>query len=392
MRIQEYQTKQFFKQYSIPVLDSCVVESSEEVKEALKKVGGNLWAVKAQVLAGGRGKAGGVKITKSPEEAEATAKALLGKKLVTHQTGPEGEIVRKLLIEKGCEIEKEYYLSLLVDTETSRIIFMVSQAGGMDIEETAQTNPEKIYKISIHPSFGFQPYQSWSLAQALNISKKAEVMKLHSLFQQLYRLFVEKDGSLLEINPLIKTSQGEFIALDGKMSFDENALYRHSDLMALSQAELKPDYEREAARQGLALIKLEGNIGCMVNGAGLAMATMDMIKLHGGSPANFLDVGGGAEQEKVVKAFEIILSFPQVQAVLVNIFGGIMKCDIIASGLVQAVKQVGLKVPVVVRLEGTRSAEGLKLLRDSGLSLIPSESLDEAARKVVEVAGVHSGQ
>lgn len=392
MRIQEYQAKQFFKQYSIPVLDSLVVETPEGVKEALKKLGGSIWAVKAQVLAGGRGKAGGVKITKSPEEAETAAKNLLGKRLVTHQTGPEGELVRKLLIEKGCEIEKEYYLSLLVDTEVSRIIFMVSEAGGMDIEETARTTPEKIYKISIHPSLGFQPYQSWSLAQALNISKKEEVMKLHSLFQQLYRLFVEKDGSLLEVNPLIKTTAGELIALDGKMSFDENALYRHSDLKILSREEPKPDYEMKAAKEGLALIKLEGNIGCMVNGAGLAMATMDMIKLHGGSPANFLDVGGGAEQEKVVKAFEIILSFPQVQAVLVNIFGGIMKCDIIASGLIQAVKQVGLKVPVVVRLEGTRSAEGLKLLRDSGLSLIPSESLDEAARKVVEVAGGHSGQ
>ena len=392
MRIQEYQAKQFFKQYSIPVLDSYVVETAEEVKAAIRKLGGNLWAVKAQVLAGGRGKAGGVKITKSLEEVETVARELLGKQLVTHQTGPEGELVRKVLIEKGCEIEKEYYISLLVDPEVSRTIFMVSEAGGMDIEETAQTAPEKIYKTSIHPFVGFQSYQIWALAQALNISKKEELAKLTPIFQQLYKLFVEKDGSLLEINPLIKTTQGEFIALDGKMSFDENALYRHSDLKTMAQAEPKPDYEKEAAKYGLALIKLEGNIGCMVNGAGLAMATMDMIKLHGGSPANFLDVGGGAEQEKVARAFEIILSFQQVQAVLVNIFGGIMKCDIIASGLIQAVQQVGLKVPTVVRLEGTRATEGLKLLRESGLNLIPSESLDEAARKVVEVAGGHSGK
>ena len=392
MRIQEYQAKQFFKQYSIPVLDSCIVESPAEVKEAIKKLSGSLWAVKAQVLAGGRGKAGGVKIVKSLEEAEAATKGLLGKQLVTHQTGSEGELIRKVLIEKGCEIEKEYYLSLLVDPEMSRTIFMVSAAGGMDIEETAQTAPEKIYKTSIHPFVGFQSYQTWNLAKALDISKKEELSQLTSIFQQLYQLFVEKDGSLLEINPLIKTPHGELIALDGKMSFDENALYRHSDLKALAQTELKPDYEMEAAKYGLALIKLEGNIGCMVNGAGLAMATMDMIKLHGGSPANFLDVGGGAEKEKVAKAFEIILSFPQVQAVLVNIFGGIMKCDIIASGLIQAVKQVGLKVPVVVRLEGTRSAEGLKLLKESGLNLIPSDSLDGAAQKVVEVASGHSGK
>lgn len=392
MRIQEYQAKQFFKQYSIPVLDSCVVESPEEVKAAIKKLGGSLWAVKAQVLAGGRGKAGGVKIVKSSEEAEVATRELLGKRLVTHQTDSEGELVRKILIEKGCEIEKEYYLSLLVDPEVSRTVFMVSAAGGMDIEETAQTTPEKIYKTSIHPFVGFQSYQIWDLAKALDISKKEELSQLTSIFQKLYQLFVEKDGSLLEINPLIKTTQREFIALDGKMSFDENALYRHSYLKALAQTEPKPDYEMEATKYGLALIKLEGNIGCMVNGAGLAMATMDMIKLHGGSPANFLDVGGGAEKGKVAKAFEIILSFPQVQAVLVNIFGGIMKCDIIASGLIQAVKQVGLKVPVVVRLEGTRSTEGLKLLRESGLNLIPSDSLDGAARKVVEVAGGHSGK
>ena len=392
MRIQEYQAKQFFKQYSIPVLDSCVVDTAGKVKTAIHKLGGNLWAVKAQILAGGRGKAGGVKITKNPEEAEKAARDLLGKQLITPQTGPEGELVREVLIEMGCEIEKEYYISLLMDPEVSRISFMVSEAGGMDIEETAQTAPEKIYKTSIHPFLGLQSYQAWTLAQALNISGKEEVARLTSIFQQLYKLFVEKEGSLLEINPLVKTTKGEFIALDGKMSFDENALYRHSDLKALARAELKPNYEMEASKYGLSLIKLEGNIGCMVNGAGLAMATMDMIKLHGGSPANFLDVGGGAEQEKVAKAFEIILGFPQVQAVLVNIFGGIMKCDIIASGLIQAVRQVGLKVPVVVRLEGTRSAEGLKLLKESGLNLIPSENLDEAARKVVEVASVDSGK
>lgn len=392
MQVQEYQAKQLFKQYSIPVLDSYTVSTLEEAQEAVKKLGGNIWAVKAQVLAGGRGKAGGVKIAKSSEEVLSAVQELLGKRLVTHQTSSQGELVQKVLIEKGCDIEKEYYLSLLVDPEISQTVFIVSEAGGMDIEETARTTPEKIYKIPIHPLFGFQTYQAWPLARALNIEKKEEVMKLTSLFQELYRLFEEKDGSLLEVNPLVKDKRGEFIALDGKMSFDENALYRHSDLQALSEEEPKPDYEREAAAQGLALIKLEGNIGCMVNGAGLAMATMDMIKLHGGSPANFLDVGGGAEKEKVVKAFEIILGFPQVKAVLVNIFGGIMKCDIISAGLIQAVQEIKLKVPIVIRLEGTRSKEGLKLLRESKLNLISTESLDEAARKVVEVAGGHSGQ
>ena len=392
MQVQEYQAKQLFKQYSVPVLDSCVVKTAEEAREAIRKLGGSLWAVKAQILAGGRGKAGGVKIAKSPEEVLSAVQELLGKHLITHQTGSKGELVRKVLIEKGCSIEREYYLSLLVDPEVSQTIFMVSEAGGMDIEETARTTPEKIYKIPVHPLFGFQSYQVWPVVRALNIVKKEEVAKLTTLLQQLYRLFMEKDGSLLEINPLVKDSRGEFIALDGKMSFDENALYRQSDLKALAEEEPKPDYEREAAKNGLALIKLEGNIGCMVNGAGLAMATMDMIKLHGGSPANFLDVGGGAEKEKVAKAFEIILSFSQVKAVLVNIFGGIMKCDIISAGLIQAVRQVKLQVPVVIRLEGTRSKEGLKLLQESKLNLISTESLNEAARKVVEVAGGHSGK
>ena len=392
MQIQEYQAKQLFKQYSLPVLDSSIVSTLEEAREAVRKLGGNIWAVKAQILAGGRGKAGGVKIAKSSEEVLSAVQALLGKRLVTHQTSSQGELVKKVLIEKGCDIEKEYYLSLLVDPEISQTIFMVSEAGGMDIEETARATPEKICKIPIHPLIGFQTYQAWSLAQALNISKKEEVVRLTLLLQQLYRLFEEKDGSLLEINPLVKDKRGEFIALDGKMSFDENALYRHSDLRALAEEEPKPDYEKEAKAQGLALIKLEGNIGCMVNGAGLAMATMDIIKLHGGSPANFLDVGGGAEKEKVAKAFEIILGFPQVKAVLVNIFGGIMKCDIISAGLIQAVQEIKLKVPVVIRLEGTRSKEGLKLLRESKLDLISTESLDEAARKVVEVADGHSGK
>ena len=391
MRVQEYQAKQLFKQYSIPVLDSQTAETPEEAGRSARLLGDGLKAVKAQILAGGRGKAGGVKVAKSPEEVETFARDLFGKRLITHQTGPEGELVQKILIEKGAEIEKEYYLSLLVDPEISQTVFMVSPAGGMDIEETARTSPEKITKIPVHPLLGFQSYQVWLTARALGVSKKEDMKKLLPILQNLYRLFVEKDVSLLEINPLIRDRQGNFIALDGKMTFDENALYRHSDLKTWAGEELKPDYERMAEKHGLALIKLKGNIGCMVNGAGLAMATMDMIKLHGGAPANFLDVGGGAETEKVAKAFEIILGFSEVRAVLINIFGGIMKCDIIADGLVRAVRRVGLKVPVVVRLEGTRAQEGRQLLKESRLNLIPSESLNEAALKVVEMANGSTG-
>ena len=392
MRVQEYQAKQLFKRYSIPVLDSQTVEAPEEAVRSARLLDGGIYAVKAQILAGGRGKAGGVKIAKSPEEVEAFTRDLLGKRLVTHQTGPEGELVRKVLIEKGVEIEKEYYLSLLVDPEIGQTVFMISPAGGMDIEETARTSPEKITKIPVHPLLGFQSYQVWPAVRALGVSKKEDVKKLLPILQNLYRLFVEKDASLLEINPLIRDCQGNFIALDGKMTFDENALYRHSDLKIWAGEELKPDYEKTAEKYGLAFIKLEGNIGCMVNGAGLAMATMDMIKLHGGAPANFLDVGGGAETEKVAKAFEIILGFSEVRAVLINIFGGIMKCDIIADGLVRAVRRVGLKVPVVVRLEGTRAQEGRRLLKESRLNLIPSESLNEAALKVVEMANGSTGE
>ena len=391
MRVQEYQAKQLFKQYSIPVPDSQTAKTPEEAEKSARLLGSGIQAVKAQILAGGRGKAGGVKITRSPEEVKAASRDLLGKRLVTPQTGPEGELVRKVLIEKGVEIEKEYYLSLLADPEISQAVFMVSSAGGMDIEETARISPEKITKIPVHPLLGFQSHQVWLMARALGVSEKEAVKKLLAVLQNLYRLFVEKDAGLLEINPLIRDRQGNFIALDGKMTFDENALYRRPDLKVWADEEIKPDYEREAEKYGLALIKLKGNIGCMVNGAGLAMATMDMIKLHGGAPANFLDVGGGAETEKVAKAFEIILGFSEVRAVLINIFGGIMKCDIIADGLVRAVRQVGLKVPVVVRLEGTRAKEGREILKKSKLNLISSESLNEAALKVVETANSSSG-
>ena len=384
MRVQEYQAKSFFKRYSIPVLDSHTVGTPDKAEKAARRLGGKTWAVKAQILAGGRGKSGGVKIVHSPEEVRSAAAELLGKNLVTPQTGPEGEKVEKILIEKGCEIEKEYYVSLLADPEVSRPVFMVSEAGGMDIEKTALETPEKIYKESVHPFFGFLSCQAWSLGRALGFTKKEDTAKLIPIFQGLYKLFVEKDVSLLEINPLIKSKGGDLIALDGKMSFDDNALYRHPDLELLAQQELKEEHEILAKKHGLSLIKLEGNIGCMVNGAGLAMATMDMIKLHGGAPANFLDVGGGAETEKVATAFKIILKFPNVKAVLINIFGGIMKCDIIAEGLIRAVRKVGLTVPVVVRLEGTRSREGLELLKASGLNLIPSDNLNSAGKKVVE--------
>ncbi len=386
MNLQEYQAKSFFKSYNIPVLKSQVAETSKEAKKAAQQLGGDLWVVKAQVLAGGRGKGGGIKQVKSLEEVEQVADSLLGKNLVTPQTTKEGELVKKVLIETACSIEKEYYLSLLINPQDSRVAFIVSPEGGMDIEEVSAKHPEKILTEKVHPFFGFQSYQAWSIGEFLGFSKKEEISQIFTICQGLYNLFMEKDATLLEINPLVKDTKGQLIALDGKMSLDENALYRHKDLENIFSLQEKKESEEKASEYGLSFIELDGDIGCMVNGAGLAMATMDIIKIYGGNPANFLDVGGGADETKVKKAFEIILQSKEVKSILVNIFGGIMRCDVIASGLIKAVKEVGLKVPVVIRLEGTKSKEGLKLLEAAKLDLITAKSLDEAAEKVVEIS------
>ncbi len=388
MNIAEYQSKDFFKKYSIPVLDSKTVKSPKEALQSARQLEGKLFAVKAQILAGGRGKAGGIKIVKSPEEVEQAASHLLNNYLITPQTSQKGELVSRVLVEKGCAIKKEYYLSVLLDPASSQVIFMASPEGGMDIEEVSEKFPEKILKVKIHPVFGFSSWQAWEIAEFLAFSKKEEIKQIYSLCRNLYKLFTEKDASLVEINPLVQTEEGHLIALDGKMSFDENAFYRHEDLKSIYESQERNLAEKEALSQGLSFIKLDGEIGCMVNGAGLAMATMDMIKLYGGNPANFLDVGGGAEEEKVKKAFEIILKSKEVKSILINIFGGIMRCDVIASALLKAVEDIKLNVPLVVRLEGTKSKEGMEILRKSSLNLMIADNLDSAAKKVVEVSKI----
>lgn len=385
MNVLEYQAKDFFKHYGIPVLDSKLVKRPEELSSAIQALGGEIFAVKAQILAGGRGKGGGIKIVKSFQEAEKAVKELLGSYLVTPQTSEKGELVSRVLIEKGCAISKEYYMALLLDPSSSQVVFMVSFEGGMDIEEVSEKSPEKILKLKVRPDLGFQFWQAWDIGEFLGFSTKEEIKQIFSLCQKLYKLFMDKDASLLEINPLVKTQDNELLALDGKMSFDENAFFRHEDLKSLDEAQERDPAEVEALSYGLSYIKLDGDIGCMVNGAGLAMATMDMIKLYGANPANFLDVGGGAEEEKVKKAFEIILK-SEVKGILINIFGGIMRCDVIASALIKAAEEMKIQVPLVIRLEGTKSKEGMNKLKESSLDVIVAEDLDSAARKVVEVS------
>ena len=389
--LHEYQTKALFKERAVPVLPSALAHSPEEARRAAESLGGAVWAVKAQVLAGGRGKAGGVKIVSSLAEAQAAAAELLGKTLVTAQTGPAGETVRKVLVEKGASIDKEFYLSLLTETSQGRPVFIASGEGGTDIEELAQSAPDKIHKIAFSPSFGPQSFHAWAVAAAFGIRDKNQIRSLHSLLKNLYRLWTEKDLSLIEINPLILTDKGEFSALDGKASADENSAFRQKALFESMDSAGADEGELSAKANNLAYIKLDGSIACMVNGAGLAMATMDIIHLHGGAPANFLDVGGGAEEAKVVKAFEIIMRADGVKAILVNIFGGIMHCDVIASGLIKAVNKLQLKASVVVRLAGTRAEEGRRLLSESGLRLFPAQNLDEAALKAVELASGAAG-
>ncbi len=382
MNIHEYQAKAILKKYGVNVPEGYLAESPEEALEAAKKINSNIYVVKAQVHAGGRGKAGGIKVCNSPEEVKEVAKNMLGMKLVTHQTGPEGKIVNKVYIEAGCNIEKELYLGIVVDRSIGRVTLMASTEGGMEIEEVAKNHPEKILKESVNPVTGILPFQARKISYGLGLKDKI-AQGMVKFILSLEKCFEECDCSLAEINPLVVTKEGDVLALDCKMNFDDNALFRHKDIEALRDFSEEDIREVEASKYDLSYIGLNGNIGCMVNGAGLAMATMDIIKLHGGEPANFLDVGGGASTEKVTEAFKLILSDKNVKAVLVNIFGGIMKCDVIAQGIISAAKAISIKVPVVVRLEGTNVELGKKMLQESGLSLISATDMTDAAIKVV---------
>jgi succinyl-CoA synthetase beta subunit len=383
MNIHEYQAKAVLREFGVAVPQGFPALTPAESVAAAKKLGGQVWVVKAQIHAGGRGKAGGVKIVKSIEDVEKEAKRLLGSTLVTHQTGPQGKQVHRLYIEEASAIEHEYYLSALIDRATARVAFVVSTEGGMDIEEVAKTQPEKITTLSVDPATGTMPQHGRRVARAFDL--RGDLAKqVETLLPKLYQAFVGKDMSLLEINPLVVTKDKRLICLDAKMGFDGNALYRHPDIVALRDLTEEDEKEIEASKYDLNYIALDGSIGCMVNGAGLAMATMDIIKLYGAEPANFLDVGGGATKEKVTAAFKIITSDPKVKGILINIFGGIMKCDVIAEGVVAAVKEVGLKVPLVVRLEGTNVDLGKKILSESKLNLIPADDLDDAAQKIVK--------
>ncbi|MER2508332.1 MAG: ADP-forming succinate--CoA ligase subunit beta [Amaricoccus sp.] len=393
MNIHEYQAKQLLKEYGAPVSDGRVVLKADEAKTAAGEIDGPIWVVKAQIHAGGRGKGkfkeasagdkGGVRVTKSVSDAADEAQKMLGRTLVTHQSGPAGKVVNRVYIEDGADIARELYLALLVDRGTSRIAFVVSTEGGMDIEEVAAKTPEKILSFSIDPASGISGFHGRRVAFALGLEGK-QVKQCVDLVNRLFKLFVEKDAEMVEINPLIVTKDGDLKCLDAKMGFDSNALYRHKDILALRDETEEDPKELAASKFDLNYIALDGEIGCMVNGAGLAMATMDIIKLYGSEPANFLDVGGGATTEKVTEAFKIITSDPNVKGILVNIFGGIMRCDIIAEGVIVAVKAVGLKVPLVVRLEGTNVELGKKILNESGLAVIAADNLSDAAEKIVK--------
>jgi len=382
MNIHEYQAKEVLRAYGAPTPRGFPAFSVEEAIAAAKKLPGPVWVVKAQIHAGGRGKGGGVKVVRSIDDVKREAERMLGMTLVTHQTGPHGRVVRRLYIEEGSDIARELYLSALVDRETSRVAFIASTEGGMDIEEVAKKTPEKIQTFRIDPAAGYSAHTGRAIAAALNLSGDS-AKQIGAIIGSLNNAFVDKDMSLLEINPLVITKAGQVICLDAKVNFDDNALYRHADIQALRDPDEEDPTEREAAKFDLNYIKLDGSIGCMVNGAGLAMATMDIIKLYGSEPANFLDVGGGASKEKVTAALKIILSDPNVKGILVNIFGGIMRCDIIANGIVAAAKEVSLSVPVVVRLEGTNVEQGKDILAKSGLSIISASDLSDAAQKIV---------
>ena len=382
MNIHEHQAKTLLAEFGVPVPRGFAAFSVDEAVAAAEKLGGPVWVVKAQIHAGGRGKGGGVKLARSIDEVRAEATKMLGMTLVTHQTGPKGRLVRRLYIEEGAAIAKEYYLSLLVDRETSRVAVVASTEGGMDIEEVAHSTPERITTFTIDPATGVWPHHGVQLAEALGLTGDT-AKQARALLPQLYKAFVEKDMSLLEINPLIATADGSIKVLDAKMGFDDNALFRHPEVVTLRDETEEDPKEIEASKYELSYIALDGDIGCMVNGAGLAMATMDIIKLYGAEPANFLDVGGGATREKVTAAFKIIMADPNVKGILVNIFGGIARCDVLAEGVVAAVKEVGLSMPLVVRLEGTNAELGKQILRDSGLNVTPANDLADGAQKIV---------
>ncbi len=385
MNIHEYQAKELFKQYGIPIPEGIAALSLDEALEAVDKINAPLRVVKAQIHAGGRGKGGGVKLARTAQEAKEHVRAIFGMNLVTHQTGPEGKQVNRILVTRGCDIDRELYLSAVLDRQTGKIAFMASTEGGMEIEELAQTSPEKITTLLVDPITGMQGHQARRLAFSLGLTGEAFKQGVKA-FLQLSKLFIEKDCQLVEINPLVVTTEGKLSAVDAKVSFDDNATFRHPDIEALRDLTEENAVETKAREVGLSYIKLDGTIGCMVNGAGLAMATMDTIKLYGAEPANFLDVGGGANTQQVTEAFRILLADPDVKAVLVNIFGGIMKCDTIANGIVEACKVVDLNVPLVVRLNGTNVELGRKILAESDLPIITAETIAEAAQKVVKAS------
>ncbi|MFN0044502.1 MAG: ADP-forming succinate--CoA ligase subunit beta [Alphaproteobacteria bacterium] len=382
MNIHEHQAKELLARFGVTVPRGKAAFTAEEAGEAARALGGPIWVVKAQIHAGGRGKAGGVKVVRSVEDVVAAARAMLGTTLVTHQTGPSGRVVKRVYVEEGCDIERELYLGLLLDRQTGKLTFMASTEGGMDIEEVAHRTPEKILRVAVDPVTGIQGHHARRIAYRLGL--QGDQVKAGTKFvTALYRAYVELDASLLEINPLVVTGKGEVIALDAKMNFDDNALYRHPDIEAMLDPNEVDPTELEAGKHSLNYVKLDGQIGCMVNGAGLAMATMDIIKLYGAEPANFLDVGGGATAERVAAAFKLILSDPNVKGILVNIFGGIVRCDIIAEGVVAAARALSLHVPLVVRLVGTNMAQGKEILSKSGLQILAADDLGDAARKIV---------
>ena len=383
MNIHEYQAKQVLAEDGIPISRGKVAFSASDAVKAAQEIGGGLWVIKAQIHAGGRGKAGGVILARSLEDVKTAADKILGKTLVTHQTGPKGQLVRKVYVEEGCEIDKEFYLSMIVNRQAESVSVMISQAGGMDIEEVAAKTPEKLLTFSIDPVSGFQQFHGRKAGFALGLEGVA-LREMIAMLDNLYTAFVKLDCDLIEINPLVLTKQGHLIALDAKVTFDDNGLMRHPQLEALRDTDEEDPAETQAHEHELSYVKLDGNIGCMVNGAGLAMATMDIIKLHGGEPANFLDVGGGATKEKVATAFKLILADQNVQAILINIFGGIMRCDIIAEGIVAAAKEVQLSVPMIVRLQGTNGELGKKILKESNLKIIAEDDLSKAAASVVK--------
>jgi len=385
MNLHEYQAKQLFARFGIPVSTGEVADSPKSARSAAATLGGDLWVVKAQVHAGGRGKAGGVKLAKSLDEVEAATVAMLGQRLITKQTAAEGLPINQVFIELGSDIERELYLSIVVDRAAERITFMVSEAGGMDIEEVAAETPEKIFTVAINPGAGLQPYQVRKMGFGLGLTA-AQLKQFGVMCNNLYRLFNECDLSMLEINPLIVNDKGDLLALDAKINIEDNALFRQPGLVSMRDPSQEDETESKAAAHDLNYVSLDGNIACMVNGAGLAMATMDLIQLHGGEPANFLDVGGGATPERVSEAFKLILSNSSVKAILVNIFGGIVRCDLIAEGIIQAVREVNISVPVVARLEGTNVEKGIELLANSGLAILTADDLTDAARKVVAAA------